>query len=167
MQPFAIALYTCQGTPMLFQGQEFAENYVLPDDGNGRIRLRRDVNWEYFYDQVGHPLVRLYRVLGRLRHTCPALRGADTFYYNVQSRPDVGIVAYRRASATPSQVAMVFLNFADSSQTLTVPFPEPGVYREMIDDGSRATPLEVTVAAPEEMIAISVPSNYGCIFIRQ
>ncbi len=32
-QPFAIALYTCQGIPMLWQGQEFGENYVLPGSG--------------------------------------------------------------------------------------------------------------------------------------
>src|SRR5262249_23597177 len=28
LQPYAIALYTCQGTPMLWQGQEFVDNYV-------------------------------------------------------------------------------------------------------------------------------------------
>ncbi|MEH1787518.1 MAG: hypothetical protein V7L23_18575 [Nostoc sp.] len=32
LQPFAIALYTCQGIPMLWQGQEFAENYFLPNN---------------------------------------------------------------------------------------------------------------------------------------
>ena len=37
---------------MLWQGQEFVENYVLPDNGNGRIRLRRDaLLGEYIYDQ--------------------------------------------------------------------------------------------------------------------
>ena len=30
LQPHAIALYTLQGIPMLWQGQEFADNYTLP-----------------------------------------------------------------------------------------------------------------------------------------
>ncbi|GEM_PF-5424888 len=50
-------LYTCHGTPMLWQGQEFADNYVLPDSGDLRVHFRRNVHWEYFYD-AGAPLVR-------------------------------------------------------------------------------------------------------------
>ena len=42
-QPYAIALYTCQGIPMLWQGQEFAENYILPGSGTTRIQIRQDV----------------------------------------------------------------------------------------------------------------------------
>jgi maltooligosyltrehalose trehalohydrolase len=41
LQPYAIALYTCQGIPMLWQGQEFADSYNLPDDGSGRVHLAR------------------------------------------------------------------------------------------------------------------------------
>ena len=167
LQPFAIALYTSQGTPMLWQGQEFAENYVLPNDGNGRIRLRRDVNWEYFYDQHGQILIRLYRILGRLRHKFPALRSQESFYYNIQSRPWDGLVAYRRQSTQAHQVAMVFLNFSDAPQSIALPFPEPGAYREMIDDGVRKVPLEIVVASAGQVIDVqNVPSNYGYIFVK-
>ena len=164
LQPFAIALYTCQGTPMLWQGQEFAENYFLPDSGNGRIRLRRDVHWEYFYDDFGAPLVRLYRTLGKLRHTYPALRSRDSYYYNAQSNNQV--VAYRRQSTAADQIALVFLNFSDSQQPIWVPFPEAGTYREMIDDSLRSTPLEISVSSAEQFIKVDVPSNYGYIFIN-
>lgn len=166
LQPFAIALYTCQGTPMLWQGQEFAENYVLPSSGNGRVRLRRDVNWEYFYDLYGMSLVRLYRILGKLRHTFPALRSREFFYYNVQSRPGDRVVVYRRQSTTAQQIAMVFLNFSDGLQSIAVPFPEPGTYREMIDDGLRSTPFEISVSSANQVINVEVPSNYGYIFIK-
>jgi len=74
LQPFAIALYTAQGVPMLWEGEEFADNYELPSSGAARINLRRDVNWSYFYDDAGVPLVRLYRILGQLRAASPALR---------------------------------------------------------------------------------------------
>jgi len=166
LQPFAIALYTCQGTPMLWQGQEFAENYFLPDQGNGRICFRRDVNWEYFYDDFGAPLVRLYRILGTLRHTCPALRSRESFYYNAQSRTGDGVVAYRRQSTAAQQIAMVFLNFSDAHQSISVPFPEPGSYREMIDDDVRATPFEIAVNSANQIITVDVPANYGYLFIK-
>ena len=67
IQPFIIAQYTASGIPMLWQGQEFSENYVLAGDGNLRVHFRRDAHWEYFYDTEGSPLIRLHRILGRLR----------------------------------------------------------------------------------------------------
>jgi maltooligosyltrehalose trehalohydrolase len=166
LQPFAIALYTSQGVPMLWQGQEFAENWVLPDSGNGRICFRRDLNWEYFYDDFGAPLVRLYRVLGHLRRTVAALRSRDSFYYNVDSRPADGVVAYRRQDASIDQVAMVLLNFSDQPRSLRVPFPQAGTYREMIDDGERPAPWTVVVGAANEVHDVEIPSNYGWIFVR-
>jgi maltooligosyltrehalose trehalohydrolase len=116
-------LYTAEGTPMLWQGQEFAESYSLPNSGNGRICFRRNVHWEYFYDAFGVPLVRLYRTLGSLRRTCPALRSRESFYYNTISRTADGIVVYRRQSTAAKQVAMVFLNFSNGRQSVAVPFP--------------------------------------------
>ena len=35
--------------------------------------LRRDVHWQFFYDDPGAALVRLYRILGQLRRSTPAL----------------------------------------------------------------------------------------------
>ena len=166
LQPFAIALYTCQGIPMLWQGQEFAENYYLPESGNGRIRLRRDINWEYFYDDFGVPLIRLYRTLGKLRQTYPALRSRESFYYNMQSRPSDGIVAYQRYSTTARQSAIVILNFSDSQQLIQVPFPEPGTYRELIDAETRLTPMDISVSDTGQQIEVAVPSNYGYIFLK-
>jgi 1,4-alpha-glucan branching enzyme len=141
LQPFAIALYTCQGIPMLWQGQEFADNYTLPPSGRRRISFLRNVHWEYFYDPPGSTLIRLYRILGRLRGTLRCLRSRESFYYFQQSRPGDGILVYhRRAAATATQgeeIAMVFLNFSDTALSLTVPFPRAGVYRELIDEDVR------------------------------
>src|ERR1051325_8681595 len=98
IQPYVIALYTSQGVPMLFQGQEFSENWVLAGDGDLRIHIRRDVHWEYFYDALGRPLVRLHRILGDLRKRHAALRSRDSYYYNPNSRTGAGVVVYRRSS---------------------------------------------------------------------
>ena len=166
LQPFAIALYTCQGTPMLWQGQEFAENYTLPESGDARVHFRRNVHWEYFYDDYGAPLVRLYRILGRLRHTCPALRSGESFYDNVHSRPADGVVVYHRRSPAARQTALVFLNFSDTHQSILVQFPEPGTYREMIDNDVRSRPFDISVGDPNQSIALDVPPNYGYVFVK-
>ena len=166
LQPFVIALYTCQGTPMLWQGQEFADNTVLPPSGDARIHFRRNVHWEYFYDESGTPLVRLHRRLGALRHAHPALRSRQSFYDNVNSRPANGIVVYHRRSTALGQIAIVFLNFTDQEQNISVPFPDAGTYLEMLDDDVRSNPLTIPVQDPNQFVTVAVPSNYGYIFVK-
>ena len=75
-----------------------------------------DTHWEYFYDQDGQPLIRVYRRLGQLRSSSRALRGTQTYYYYQQSHQQNQVIAYHRyapATATdPEEWAMVLLNFA-------------------------------------------------------
>ena len=166
LQPFAMALYTCVGIPMLWQGQEFAENYTIPGGGNARISVRRGVHWEFFYDQPGQTLVKLYRTLARLRRDNPALRSRNFFYFYQESRPGDGIVAYRRwseASADqPAQDAIVILNFSDFAQEIWLPFPEPRVYQEKINENPDN---QITVAHSDQYHRLIIPSNYGHIYL--
>jgi len=175
LQPFAIALYTLQGVPMLWQGQEFADNWTLPPSGRRRISFLRNTHWEYFYDTEGAALIRLYRILGTLRQTCRSLRSRESYYYYLQSQPANAVLAYyRRAAATATQVeeiSVVFLNFSNQVQTIGVPFLRAGNYREMIDDSARQQAGQpswvVTAATDGQTITVSVPSNYGCVFVLQ
>ncbi|HVZ16974.1 MAG TPA: alpha-amylase family glycosyl hydrolase [Terriglobales bacterium] len=171
LQPHAIALYTLQGIPMLWEGQEFADNYPLPDDGVARIYLRRDVHWEYFYDEQGSPLIRLYRTLGGLRRNVSALRSRESFYYFQQSLQNSQIVAYHRhapaADANAESWAMVLLNFGDGAGDISLPFPAAGTWREMIDDSVRSAHLDLQVGAAGDAQQLTVPSNYGQIWIKQ
>jgi len=167
LQPFAIALYTLQGVPMLWQGQEFADNYNLPGSGSARIGLRRDTHWEYFYDDYGASLVRVYRRLGVLRRTYRALRGRESYYYYLQSLQGNQIVAYHRhapaTSTQPEEYVMVLLNFSDTAGTINLPFPKAGTWQEMVDADVRVQ--TITVAADGATQAITVPSNYGLAFV--
>jgi len=152
---------------MLWQGQEFADNYHLPDSGSARVGLRRDTHWEFFYDKFGSPLVRLYRRLGQLRRTCSALRSRDSYFYYLQSLQGTAVIAYHRHAAatatTPEQFLMIFLNFADSAETVTVPFPKAGTWKEMIDADLRVQTLAVPADGANKSVV--VPSNYGCAFL--
>ena len=169
LQPYAIALYTCQGIPMLWEGQELADNYNLPDNGLARVHLRRDMHWEFFYDQDGQPLIRLYRRLGQLRRSSRALRGAESYYYYQQSHQQNQIIAYHRhgpaSSAELEDWAMVFLNFASSAGQIAVPFPKAGKWQEMLDADQRTNIVQV--GTDGEVQIIVVPSNYGMVFVRQ
>jgi maltooligosyltrehalose trehalohydrolase len=169
VQPMAIALYTSQGVPMLWEGEEFADNYNLPDDGSARVNLRRDTHWEDFYDDYGVPLVRLYRRLASLRCTSRALRSRESFYYWQQSLQNSQLIAYHRrapaSSSEPEEYAMVILNFAPYADTIQVPFPKSGTWTEKLDEDVRSTPWRVQVASVGDAHRITVPSNYGCIFL--
>ena len=166
LQPYAIALLTAQGIPMLWQGQEFADNFPLPGNGLARVHLRRDVHWEYFYDEYGIPLVRVHRRLGQLRRSSRALRSRESYFYYLQSLQGTQIIAYHRhapaAGGSAEQYAMVLVNFADSAGTISVPFPKAGTWTEMLDADVRN--LTISVAAAGAVQTITVPSNYGMIF---
>ena len=169
MQALAIALYTSQGIPMLWEGEEIADDYNLPDNGFARIDLRRDTHWEYFYDEYGSQLVSLYRRLGQLRRASRALRSRESLYYWQQSLQGNQLLAYHRHAPAdvsgPEEYAMVLLNFGPSAATITVPFPKAGVWTEKLDASFRVVPLTINVAAPGDAQTITVPSNYGYIFI--
>ena len=64
MQPYVIAMYMGKGIPMLWNGQEFGENWGVPNWGIGRNLFERPLHWEYFYDFSGKALIRLYRIMG-------------------------------------------------------------------------------------------------------
>lgn len=78
MQPAAIALMTAPGAVMLHNGQEFGDDWWLPESGEGRV-ISRPVNWQLAVDGVGESLIRLYRRLTEIRRALPALR-THNFY---------------------------------------------------------------------------------------
>ncbi|MBB6144648.1 1,4-alpha-glucan branching enzyme [Silvibacterium bohemicum] len=170
LQPHAIALYTLQGIPMLWQGQEFADNYNLPDSGLSRVHLQRDMHWEYFYDSYGSPLVSLYRRLGSLRRSVRALRSRSSYYYWQQSLQGTEVIIYSRhaaASGTDAESwALVLLNFGGTASTGAAPFPVAGTWREMVDDSFRATPYEVAPVTDGGSVSVTVPSNYGQVWVK-
>jgi 1,4-alpha-glucan branching enzyme len=168
-QPYVIALFTGQGTPMIHQGQEFGENYIVPEVGIDRVLNFRFLRWENTEDPPGRMLLRLYQRLISLRKKYPSLRsrGPNSFWYynryDPQSggvgdyRPPNSIYFYKRQAS--SQVVLVALNLTNQELSVPHPFPAVGLWQDLLHGSVVAnTPQK---RCPE----IIVPSNYGRIYL--
>lgn len=170
LQPFVIALYAAKGIPMLWAGQEFAENWSVPPWGPGRNLYARPLHWEYFYDADGKALIRLYRIMGALRRQkrCFTSRGFF-FYYDDGDHRRQGVVAFRRHAdadgTSPEEDALVLVNFWNEEASVWLPFPRAGRWEEQIDRADNPKP-PIDVANAGDWMQVQVPPNYGCIYMR-
>ncbi|MEQ1529052.1 MAG: alpha-amylase family glycosyl hydrolase [Methylococcales bacterium] len=157
LQPYLIALLAAKGIPMLWQGQEFGENYFLPEDGLGRVLLLRPLRWDYFYDSAGKSLLSLTRKLVNLRKYCTELRrGSHYFYNDYQRYLSRGLLLFTRQSG--ASVSLVAVNFSSSEQTVPFTFTQAGTYHEQLHGQDNLS------SAANQEHWLTIPSNYGRIW---
>jgi 1,4-alpha-glucan branching enzyme len=150
-QPFAIALLAAPGTPMIQNGQEFAEDYWLMEDdqGSGRRVKPRPLHWDYPTDKIGSQVLALYHKLIGIRQAHPALR-SDNFYpdgwetWQTQFNPagygidvDKQVVILHRWGNTADghlERFIVVLNFSAQAQTVDIPFSDNGTWQDLLND---------------------------------
>ncbi len=170
LQPYAIALLTSVGVPMLWAGQEFAENTGLPKSGMARVRGLRPLHWDYFYNVSSEqgeatvlPLVTLYRKLGKLRRQLPSLQGprdnAKQEYFHQDNR----VLVYRRWQ--DGEVVLVALNFSNSQKYISIPFGHAGTWVDVLHKSykDQYPPYTKQVDDPAVPTRFSIPSNFGRI----
>jgi len=166
LQPFAIAIMTAVGVPLLWQGQELGEIYGKHDEGGSRVLAARPLHWNYFYEQSGRALVQLYRRLGQLRKNLQALRSRNSHYHHDRSDLSRGLLAYQRTPDNHAEPAvMVLLNFGDFESDLTVPFPRAGRWVEQLNSGGGTPPETLDLPAGQTDALVRVPPNYGKLFV--
>jgi maltooligosyltrehalose trehalohydrolase len=157
VQPYLIGMFTARGIPMLWQGQEFGENYYVPDQGLGRVLMFRPVRWDYFYDPAGRSFISLVRRLIKVRRN-PQFCYGDHFFYNDYDRyQSRNVLFFSRAYG--KIFSLVALNFGDPDQSVPFHFPLSGNYHEELhghDD------LKNVVTGTETWL--TVPGNYGRIW---
>jgi maltooligosyltrehalose trehalohydrolase len=157
VQPYLIGLLTAKGIPMLWQGQEFAENYYIPDQGPGRVLMFRPVRWDYFYDATGKAIIALVRKLIKLRRKAQ-FRYGDHFFYNHYDRyQSKSVMLFSRTYG--GQFSLVALNFGDQYQRVPFHFPFSGDYHEELHGNDNLKNIDTGVET-----WLTVPSNYGCIW---
>jgi maltooligosyltrehalose trehalohydrolase len=166
MQPLAIALMTCVGVPLLWQGQEFGETYGKHDDGGSRVLAARPLHWNYFYEPGGRALANLYRRLGQLRHELEALRSRAAWYHHDRSDPSRGLIAYQRCPGHGAEpTVVVLLNFGPADGAIQVPFPRPGRWIDRLDGTEAEGAFVIDLPPNETDVSVDVPSNYGRILV--
>jgi hypothetical protein len=149
---------------MLWNGQEFGENWGLPSSGLVRNLFERPLHWEYFYDGYGKALIRLYRILGSLRRESSSLGAFGYFYYFFESDHLARkCIAYNRrdqdGAGNVKESVIIALNFSAQAQDISIRFHAVGSWTEVLDGSAT---LQVSHA--DEAMTIRVPSYYGLIY---
>lgn len=131
VQPYLTAFLAAKGIPMLWQGQEFGENYFLPQEGLGRVLLLRPLRWDYFYDHAGKSLVALPRKLVGLRRNCTEWRRGGHYFHNDYAHYlSRGILLFQRENA--DAMSLIAVNFTEAEQSVPVFFARSGNYVEQL-----------------------------------
>ena len=144
---------------MLWQGEEFGENYFLPDFGAGRVALLRALRWDFFYDTSGQGLIALVRKLLRIRKSRSQIRRGTYFFFNDWDRYQArGVLLFARYIGP--QYTLVAINTDDTDQTVPFWFPIGGNYVEEVHGGS----LNLSAIVPLQETSLTVPSHYGRIW---
>lgn len=158
VQPYLIALLTAKGIPLLWQGQEFAENYFLPDGGLGRVVILRPVRWDYFYDAIGGNTIHLVRALIALRRRLAQFRGGDHYFHNdYDAYLSRGALLYTRSLG--DAWSLVALNFTGTDIEVPYAFPRDGDYREELHGQDNLSGMRAGA-----QVMLRLPSNYGRVW---
>lgn len=178
-QPYAIALLTCPGTPMLQNGQEFGEDHWIPgdDQGTGRRVSPRPLRWKLLGDSIGQALFKLYGRLAAIRRSYPALR-SNNFYpekweeWQARFNPagfgvdtEKQVVIFHRWGWDQQgnlQRFVIVLNFSDFEHPVRVPFPENGEWTDLLSGLVGSWRPQVT----DYKLDLVVGSNWGHVFFR-
>ena len=164
----AIALLTSPGTVMLHNGQEFGEDYFLPDTGPGRV-LPRPLRWEVSStDFIGSRLYTVYQRLIAIRQAHPSLRSANFFPrenhpdgYGVF--PDQGIAIYHRwgdSDTGETERFIIVLNYSTSDRNVDIPFSTNGAWTDLLNE-------ERVNIENHRLSQYRIPSHWGRIFYQE
>jgi 1,4-alpha-glucan branching enzyme len=159
LQPYLIGLLLSKGLPMLWQGQEFGENYYLPDFGEGRVGLLRPLRWDFFYDAIGQQLIVLTRKLLQIRRTRDHIRHGNYFFFNDWERYQrAGVLLFARYDG--AQYTLIAINTGDQEQSVPFWFPVGGDYLEELHGGE----FNLHGISSLQEFRLTLPSHYGRVW---
>lgn len=145
----AIALFTAQGVPMIYSGQEFGADAPKTI---GQSKLP----WNYLDGGDGQAIHQHYATLAYLRHTQAALQGNS--FEPLLVDHERAIVAFARQADDGSAV-VVALNFRPYDQTAMIDFPQAGRWHEWLHDYDQDV--------GDGPIVVDLPDSYGKIWVLQ
>jgi pullulanase len=183
VQPYMIALATCPGAILLFNGQEFARSEYMPEPGTDANLPRpqqrvnsRPLRWAEATDSIGQSIRSRYEFLLQLRKNYPGLRSPAFYpdYYDSQwyrfSPEGYGldfdkqvIIYHRWGNAADGQLErfMIALNFSGSTQYTDIPFPTNGAWSDLINSNQQVQVFNF------RLTNYPINSNWGCVFYQK
>ncbi len=123
----AAIMLTSEGTPMLYQGQEFGQNGYSRE--NGHI-IPQPLQWENLQTTLGEELNVKYSNLIRMRGELNALKSNHTEFKLLNSQDKV--LVYWRISGEDK--AVVVANFDEQTHYVDVEFPHSGEWVDGISE---------------------------------
>jgi 1,4-alpha-glucan branching enzyme len=145
----AILLFTAQGVPMLYHGQEFGSHAPKTIEES-------KLPWEYMDSGAGQALYKHYASLAYLRHTQPSLHANNMEPLLID--PERKVVAYHRWSEDGS-IVVVAVNLSPADQRVAIDFPRAGRWHEWLHDYD-----EHVGDGPHE---VDLPDSFGKIWVFQ
>jgi len=145
----AIVLFTAQGVPMLYHGQEFGAH------ARKTIEVNK-IPWEYMQGKAGQQLYRHYATLAYLRHTQAALQHNN--FAVLLADNERKVLVYHRWDDGGSSV-VVAVNLARETQHVAFGFPRAGRWHEWLHNYDEDV--------GEEPRDVEVPGSFGKIWVFQ
>ncbi len=137
---YATLLFTSQGIPMIFQGQEFGLQTGWNDDNNNgnydEEKLQyRPIDWSFLDSQAGEEHLRYYKKLINLRKMSSALVKGDFFDLYRYTNQNVIVYGYiDQTNGNYDDQLVVIANFSNSGRTIeNVPFFSNGNWYNVLD----------------------------------
>ncbi|MHC9542318.1 MAG: alpha-amylase family glycosyl hydrolase [Vulcanimicrobiota bacterium] len=176
-QPYAIALLTSPGAPMIYNGQEYGRIMMMPEPGHedewGVKRVKsRPIEWDKLSsDPDGQRLFWLYSTLIWIRKSRPGLRSWEVYPkeisntlnemgYGFDEEKQVAIYhRYGDDGNGTTEYFIVALNFSDEPQTVDIPFTFSGTWYDLLNNEE---PVEVEDCWLREH---EIPANWGRVFV--
>jgi 1,4-alpha-glucan branching enzyme len=143
----AIMLFTAQGVPMLYAGQEFGAHAPKTIDVN-------KIPWENMGSPAGQALYKHYAALAYLRHTQAALQTNN--FEPLLVDPERKVLAYHRWADNGSDI-VVAINLTPESQHVAIDFPRAGRWHEWLHDYD-----EGVGDGPQQ---VEIPDSFGKIWV--
>ncbi len=121
-----VVLMTAEGTPMIYQGQEFGQN------SNDSHLDPAPLQWENLETESGQTLFENYAALIDLRKTRPALK-ENNLVVKSQLSSQKSIIYWR---VSGEDAFVIAANFDDNDQYLNIEFPHSGEWFNVLEGNS-------------------------------
>ncbi|QMU30517.1 alpha-amylase family glycosyl hydrolase [Adhaeribacter radiodurans] len=172
-QPYVIALFTCAGTPLIYNAQEYGEDNDMPEDGHGRV-VPRPLDWNKYATEPSPQIFQLYKKLIKIRKDHPGLTSLNFYPNNWEDgwalpnpqgfgiHRDKNVVVYHRWGEDKHNRLERFyvgLNFSDQTQSVTFEVPDQGPWEDLLTG--------TMVRANNGLLHVDMASNWGFIYYKK